>query len=151
MKGRTYRYLECEPLYPFGFGLSYTTFNYNNIKLSSHKLKAGDSLNVSVEVVNDGGIAGDEVVQLYLTDVEASVDVPVRKLIGFERIKLAPGETKQVDFTITSEQMSIIDNNGNTVLEPGEFKLSIGGSQGEERSFSLGAGLTLKDRFTVEG
>jgi beta-glucosidase len=139
MKGRTYRYIGKDPLYPFGFGLSYTKFDYTAPKLSADTVKAGDSLEVSVRVKNSGKVAGDEVVQLYLSDVEASVAVPVRKLAGFKRISLAPGESKDVALTITPEQMAIIDNDGNPVLEPGEFRISIGGSQGDERSLTLGA------------
>src|SRR5215203_3228866 len=100
MEGRTYRYFRGDPLYPFGYGLSYTKFSYGNLKLKN-KIKAGENLTVSVEVENTGTLAGDEVVQLYLTDTLASVPVPVRNLAGVERVFLKPGEKRTVSFALT--------------------------------------------------
>jgi beta-glucosidase len=125
MQGRTYRYFKGEPLYPFGYGLSYTQFVYS--KLRTKSVGVGDSVKVSVEVKNTGETAGDEVVQLYLTDVTASVLVPIRTLVGFDRISLRPREKRTVTFTITPRQMSLIDDRGKRVIEPGEFMISIGG------------------------
>jgi beta-glucosidase len=129
MEGRTYRYFKGEPLYPFGFGLSYTKFKYDNLKLSADKVKAGENVKVSVSVQNTGDRAGDEVVQLYVTDVAASVPVPIRSLAGIKRISLKPGERQNISFTLTPKQMSIIDDAGERVIEPGEFMISVGGKQ----------------------
>lgn len=129
MEGRTYRYFTGQPLYPFGFGLSYTTFTYRNLQIDPQKVKPGDPVSIQVEIENTGQHAGDEVVQLYLKDVEASLPVPQLQLQGFNRIRLAPGEKQAVQFTLTAEQMSFADENGNWKLEPGEFKVWVGGQQ----------------------
>ena len=123
MQGRTYRYFKGEALYPFGFGLSYTKFVYSNLRFDN-SAKAGESVGVTVDVTNAGEREGEEVVQLYLTDVAASVPVPIRTLVGFDRISLRPGEKRSVTFTITPRQMSLIDDNGKRVIEPGEFSIS---------------------------
>jgi beta-glucosidase len=140
MAGRTYRYFKGEPLYPFGFGLSYTKFAYDNLRFSEKSVKAGEPIKVTVDVKNSGDLAGDEVVQLYLADVAASAPVPIRTLVGFERINLRPGEKRTVTFTITPRQMSLIDEQAQRVIEPGEFAISIGGGQ-----------IGLKGTFTVSG
>ena len=151
MEGRTYRYFKGEPLYPFGYGLSYTKFSYGNLKLKN-KIKAGESLQVTVEVQNTGAVAGDEVVQLYLTDSEASVPVPIRNLAGVERIFLKPGEKRAVSFTLSPRQMSVISDSGKRLIEPGDFNLSVGGKQpgftgrADAATTSLAAG-----KFTVTG
>jgi len=129
MAGRTYRYFRGEPLYQFGYGLSYTTFAYANLQLSARTIVPGESLTVQVDVENTGERAGDEVVQLYITDVAASVPVPVRQLAGFKRISLAPGEVKTVTFTVASRQMALIDDTGRRVIEPGAFQVAVGGRQ----------------------
>jgi len=128
MQGRTYRYFKDTPLYPFGFGLSYSSFKYNSLKLSK-AIRNGDSQKISVEVTNTSARAGDEVVQLYITDVKASYPVPIRSLAGIKRVSLKPGETQTVNFTITPEQMSVTDDNGKRMVEPGEFVISVGGKQ----------------------
>jgi len=128
MQGRTYRYFKGEPLYPFGYGLSYTKFAYSNLRVKS--VKIGEPVKVVVDVTNAGEREGDEVVQLYLSDVAASAPVPIRTLVGFERISLRPREKRTVTFTITPRQMSLIDNDGKRVIEPGEFRLHIGGLTG---------------------
>jgi beta-glucosidase len=129
MRGRTYRYFNGEPLYPFGFGLSYTKFKYDNLKLSANRLPAGAELKVTAEVQNTGERAGDEVVQVYITDVAASVPVAIRSLAGVKRVFLKPGEKQLVSFVLTGEQMSIIDDNGKRLIEPGEFLVGVGGKQ----------------------
>jgi beta-glucosidase len=101
LKGRTYRYTEKEPMLPFGFGLSYTTFEYSNLKLSSEKIKNGESLQATVTIKNTGDVKGDEVVQLYLTDTKGSVALPKMALKDFKRISLWAGESKEITFTIT--------------------------------------------------
>jgi beta-glucosidase len=135
MAGRTYRYFRGEPLFPFGYGLSYTRFAYSNLRLSADRITLDNTamdapaLTVSVDVQNTGGRAGDEVVQMYITDLEASVPVPLRQLAGFMRLHLQPGETQTVTFTVTTRQLSLIDNRGNRVVEPGEFEIAVGGRQ----------------------
>ncbi len=129
MQGRTYRYFKGDPLYPFGFGLSFTTFKYDNLKFKPNSVKAGEPVTVSVEVQNVGDRAGEEVVQLYLSDLEASVPVAIRALAGFDRVSLNPREKRNISFTLTPRQMSVIDDAGKRVIEPGEFLVSVGGKQ----------------------
>jgi beta-glucosidase len=151
MEGRTYRYFKGEPLYPFGYGLSYTKFSYGNLKLKN-KIKAGENLQISVEVENTGALAGDEVVQLYVTDSAASVPVPVRSLAGVERVFLRPGEKRAVSFTLTARQLSVISDNGTRVIEPGDFAVSVGGKQpgfaGRADAATTGV---VTGKFTVTG
>jgi beta-glucosidase len=128
MRGRTYRYFAGEPLYPFGFGLSYTTFAYSNLRLSA-SVRAGENVAVTVDVRNTGGREGEEVVQLYVTDVQAGAPVPIRSLQGFRRVLLKPGETKSVSFSLTPRQFSLIDFRNRRVVEPGVFEVSVGGKQ----------------------
>ena len=151
MQGRTYRYFPGEPLFPFGYGLSYTTFAYSNLRLSAKTIGSGDTLTVSVDVQNVGERAGDEVVQLYVSDVVASVPVPIRQLQGFERIQLLPGETKTVTFALSPRQLSLIDSDGRRVVEPGEFRISVGGCQPESKDFAGEAKSTLIGSFEVSG
>ena len=108
--------------------MSYTKFAYSNLRVKS--VKVGEPVKVTVDVTNVGERDGDEVVQLYLTDVAASAPVPIRTLVGFERIPLRPREKRTVTFTITPRQMSLIDNNDKRVIEPGDFRLHIGGLSG---------------------
>jgi len=129
MQGRTYRYFKGAPLYPFGLGLSYTSFKYDRLKFDRASLSAGQSVRVSVEVTNTGTRAGDEVAQLYLTDVASSYPKPIRSLAGVKRINLKPGEKRTLEFTITPEQMAVTDDNGNRKVESGEFLVSVGGKQ----------------------
>jgi beta-glucosidase len=128
MEGRTYKYFKGEPLYPFGYGLSYTTFKYDDLKLVK-KAKVGDSVTVKVKITNTGKKAGDEVVQLYLKDEEASTPRPKVQLEGFKRIHLKAGESKIVEFKLTPRQFSIIGANDKRVIEKGWFTISIGGGQ----------------------
>ncbi|HEY64371.1 MAG TPA: glycoside hydrolase family 3 protein [Caldilineae bacterium] len=150
MAGRTYRYMTEEPLYPFGFGLSYTRFEYSNLRIEPQTIRPGENVRVSVDVTNVGDRAGDEVVQLYVSDVEASVPVPIRHLEGFTRVHLAPGETKTVSFTLTPPQMSVIDDENRRVIEPGEFRVSIGGRQPDVKTRD-GESNVLTGSFTVAG
>ncbi|UCC61513.1 MAG: glycoside hydrolase family 3 C-terminal domain-containing protein, partial [Anaerolineae bacterium] len=129
MAGRTYRYFRDEPLFSFGHGLSYTTFAYRNLQLSAEIIAPSESLTVSAEVQNVGQRAGDEVVQLYISDLSASAPVPIRQLQGFERVHLAPGKVKMVTFTLVPRQLSLIDHRGRRVIEPGEFQVAVGGRQ----------------------
>jgi len=151
MQGRTYRYFKGEPLYPFGFGLSYTNFKYDKLKFSP-KVKAGDELRITAEVRNVGKQAGDEVVQLYVTDLAATVPVPIRSLAGVKRIFLKPGEKQDVSFTLTPQQMSLIDDRGKRVIEPGEFAVSVGGKQpGFTKRQDAQTTSVVTSRFVVNG
>jgi beta-glucosidase len=128
MTGKTYRFFKQEPLYPFGYGLSYTTFSYTNLTLPE-KIVAGKSVPVKVTVTNSGKVEGDEVVQLYITDEKASTPRPIRQLEGFQRISLKPGESKEVQFNLEPRQFSIINNKDKRVIEPGWFTIAVGGKQ----------------------
>lgn len=152
MQGRTYRYFKGEPLYPFGFGLSYTRFTYDNLRFSPNNVHAGGELRITAEVRNVGKQAGDEVVQLYVTDVAATVPVAVRSLAGVKRIFLEPGEKKEVSFLLTSEQMSLIDDRGKRMIEPGEFLVSVGGKQpGFTKRQDAQTTSVVTGRFVVTG
>lgn len=150
MKGRTYRYMTAEPLYPFGFGLSYTRFDYSQIKLTAAKIKKDQSTDVAVTVTNAGSMAGDEVVQLYITDDQASVTVPLYSLRGVKRIHLDAGQSQVVKFTITPDMLMLVNNDGKSVLEPGTFTIAIGGSLPSQRSLDLGASPPQKIILTVK-
>jgi beta-glucosidase len=128
MADRTYRYFKGKPLYPFGYGLSYTTFSYSDLVIPE-KISAGSDMKASVTVTNTGTTAGDEVVQLYITDEKASTPRPLHQLEGFRRIHLRPGESKTVEFTVTARQFSMIDKKNRRVIEPGWFTISAGGGQ----------------------
>lgn len=149
MNGRTYRYMTQEPLYPFGFGLSYSTFEYSNLKLDKNKIAIGDSLHLSLTLKNSGGSDSAEVVQFYLSDLQASTIVPLHHLIGFERVELKAGESRILKFSITPEMMSFINDDGKPTLEPGEFRLEIGGCSPGKRGQALGAPKPVIATFIV--
>jgi len=128
MGGRTYRYFDGDPLFPFGHGLSYTTFSYSELELPE-SVQSGADVQLSVTVENTGSVAGEEVVQLYLTDLEASAPVPIRSLAGVQRVFLQPGERRRLSFAITTRQLSLIDAESKRVVEPGLFDISVGGKQ----------------------
>jgi beta-glucosidase len=167
MAGRTYRFMEDEPHYRFGFGLSYTTFQYENLEVSGNEVSASvwspqssavtpDALlrqgtagtstcRVSVDVTNTGDRDGDEVVQVYVKDVEASVPVPRHHIEGFKRIHLKAGETKTVSFELTPIQFACYDDDGRPFIESGEFVISVGGGQPDDS-----ASAAVKTTVTVE-
>ena len=124
----TSKYLDLPltPLFPFGYGLSYTTFGYSNLKLSAPSIRAGDTLSVSVDVKNTGDRPGDEVVQLYMRDDVASVEEPVKELKGFRRIALVPGESRTVTFKLTPDAFALYDHDMQRVIEPGTFTIYAG-------------------------
>lgn len=128
-----------EPLYPFGYGLSYTTFNYGSIRLSSNHLSATGELTASIEVANTGNKAGKEVVQLYIRDLVGSITRPVKELKGFEKISLEPGESKTVTFTITPELLKFYNYDLKYDYEPGDFAIMIGSNSRDVQTaqFSL--------------
>ena len=151
MEGRTYRYMKNEALYPFGYGLSYTRFAYEGLTLSAERIRAGQSVRCGVTVRNAGRCEGDEIVELYLRDIVASVTVPRWELRGVEAVRLKPGEAREVRFELTPRLMSLIDNDGRRVLEPGTFEVYVGGSQPDSRSCRLTGTDVLSARFEVEG
>ena len=149
MKNRTYRYIESTPMYPFGYGLSYNNYSYSNLTLVSDKVRVGEALEVTVDVTNESKVAGREVVQVYLTDVEASVTIAHHSLVAFDNVLLAPGETKTLTFTIESRQMAIIDNDGKEVLEPGAFIVYAGGQGPDRQSEALTGKKVLSAGFVM--
>ncbi len=133
MENRTYKYFRGEPLYPFGYGLSYTSFEYSDLELPE-KTEVGKPVQLKVKVTNTGNLEGDEVVQLYLSDEEASTPRPTFQLEGFDRIHLQPGESKMVEFELTPRQFSLIGKEEKRKIEPGWFTISIGGGQPADKS-----------------
>jgi len=128
MDNRTYRYFKGEALFPFGYGLSYTTFAYSKLKVKK-SVMAGESVTVKATIKNTGKLAGDEVVQLYLSDLSSPVPVAIRSLNGFKRVHLDPGKQIKVTFTLSPDAFSVIDENNKRVILPGKFALALGGCQ----------------------
>lgn len=151
MKGRTYRYMESEPLYPFGYGLSYATFSYGSITLKSSAIKRKQSTQASVVVTNTGKAEGEEVVQLYVSATASrQSDTPLHTLRGIKRVKLKPGESKTVQFEITPEMLELVNSKGEKVAEPGAFRISVGGSLPIKRSEELGVSKSAQGTLTVK-
>ncbi|HKK79770.1 MAG TPA: glycoside hydrolase family 3 C-terminal domain-containing protein, partial [Phaeodactylibacter sp.] len=132
----TSRYLDVptSPLFPFGYGLSYTTFEYSDIRLNKNELSGDDRLVASVTVTNTGQYKGEETVQLYLNDPAASISRPVKELKGFQKIELAPAASQEVEFTITTEDLKFFNSELEYVWEPGVFNIYIGTSSEEVKS-----------------
>ncbi len=147
MAGRTYRYAEKEPLYPFGFGLSYTSFEFSRLKTVSPK---ASGFPVAVTVKNAGTFAGDEVVQFYLSALETRLPAPVSQLIGFQRIYLKPGQSKTLRFEVTPEMLMLFDENGQQKLEPGKFLLIVGSCSPGPRGQALGAPQPVVAEFQIQ-
>jgi beta-glucosidase len=126
----TSKYLDIgnSPLYPFGHGLSYTQFQLQNLRLDKLQIRPTENVKVSIEVTNSGKVAGDEVVQLYIHDIAATVTRPVRELKGFSRVTLNPGEKRTIEFTLTPKQLEFLGRDLKPVLEPGEFQVIVGTS-----------------------
>jgi beta-glucosidase len=125
---RGYVDLEASPLYEFGYGLSYTSFEYSDLRIQPPEIRPAGEVHVTVRVRNSGLSAGQEVVQLYLNDVLASVSRPVKSLKGFQKISLQEGESRQVEFVLTPEDLSLLDRNLTRVVEPGTFEVMVGSS-----------------------
>jgi len=133
-KGRTYKYFTGKPLYPFGYGLSYTTFTYSNLQITPTTIGKDGEATITFDVKNTGSRAGDEVVQLYVHDIEASVKRPIKELKGFQRVLLQPGETKTATLKLKTEVLAFWDVNDDTfVVEPGYFEIMIGSSSEDIR------------------
>ena len=137
MNNRTYRYYKGTPLYPFGYGLSYTDIEYKNARMNKTEGNIGDCFTVEVEVKNNGKYKVHEAVQLYVKDIEASTRVPNWQLRGIENVCLEAGETKKVSMSISTRDFALITENGECVVEPGTFLIAVGGQQPDERSSNL--------------
>jgi beta-glucosidase len=148
MDGRTYRYFSGNVLYPFGHGLSYTKFSYSNLNFSSAIINTNETLSVRVDVKNIGKNDGDEVIQLYKSCLNPSFRVPIRELKGFKRIHLKKGELKSVSFTLNSYDLSLVDEEGNRKIFPGEYIISIGGCQ---PGFYLHEDQIISGKFKING
>ena len=149
MDGRTYKYMREEPLYPFGFGLSYSEFEYFDLKMENRQIRLGEKAEFQVSLRNTGDKPASEVVQIYLSDIEASTIVPLHHLIGFERISLAAGESRTLNFSIAPEMMSFFNDDGKLTLEPGEFNLEVGGCSPGMRGLELGAPKPVNETFWI--
>ena len=112
--------------YPFGFGLSYTTFEYTNLKIDKREFTPGEMITVSINVKNSGALKGKESLLLFTSDLVASLSPDVRRLRAFDKVELAPGQTKNVTFTINAEELAFVNANGKWTIEEGEFKFQIG-------------------------
>ncbi|WP_255367155.1 glycoside hydrolase family 3 protein [Dyella sp. OK004] len=143
MQGRTYRYFKGEPLFAFGDGLSYTRFAYAKPKISSDHIKAGQSLSVDVDVTNAGERDGDEVVQLYLTALDAPPGSPRHALVGFRRVAFKAGQTQTLHFDVAPRELSLVDPEGKRVIKAGRYELSVGGAQPKQEGVKL--------RFAIDG
>ncbi|MGB5262004.1 MAG: glycoside hydrolase family 3 C-terminal domain-containing protein, partial [Lutimonas sp.] len=150
LENRTYRYMTKEPLFPFGFGLSYVAFMYENLQLDKKAIRKNENIKATFTVQNKGDQDAEEVVQLYIKDVEASLDVPQLSLRDFQRVHLKAGEKKEVTFMITPEMLKLVNDKGEKVLEKGKFKLFIGGTQPDKRSQALGASAVLSTELIVK-
>jgi beta-glucosidase len=142
MKSRTYRYFEGQPLFPFGYGLSYSKFSYANVKLSATSLNAGESLTVDADVKNTSDREGDEVVQLYLS-LPKTPGAPIHALRGMARVNIGAGETKQVHFTLDARDLSGVNSQGDRIVAAGAYRVYVGGGQpgtgapGADAEFSI--------------
>ncbi|MDR3527108.1 MAG: glycoside hydrolase family 3 C-terminal domain-containing protein [Rhizomicrobium sp.] len=148
MANRTYRYYTGKPLYPFGYGLSYTSFGYNGLKLSAASLKAGEALGVDVEVKNTGKVAGDEVAQLYLS-FPGTPGMPVKALRGLQRVSLQPGEAKLVHFDLKPRDLSSVTQAGEIKVQPGAYTLSVGSGQPGTTKAVASAPLAIEGEQTL--
>jgi beta-glucosidase len=143
LRGRTYRYFADKPLYGFGFGLSYTSFAYSNLKLANSTIKAGFPVTIEADVKNTGNRPGDEVAELYLTQPKA-YEAPLRELAGFKRVHLGPGESAHVSITIDPRWLAQIDEKGTRVIVPGAYTVSLGGAQPQDTT----SGKTIQFNIT---
>jgi len=149
MANRTYRYFKGQPLYPFGFGLSYTTFKYSSLHLSTTTITKSESVKAEVTVSNSGKAKGEEVVQLYITR-EGIGYAPLQALKGFKRISLAPGESQKVSFMITPESLKLVDDKGNSTTVPGRVTVTIAGSSPSKKNDELGAAKATQATLTLK-
>ena len=126
--GRDYVFSSTDPLFPFGYGLSYTQFEYSDLRIDQKELRATDTIKLSVKIENTGSVTGKEVVQVYLHDKISSVTTPVKVLKGFKKTEVNPNEITTLSFFIPCKELGLWDKNMNYVIEPGEFDIMIGAS-----------------------
>lgn len=150
MEGRTYRYMTKEPMYPFGFGLSYADFEYSNISLSEERISKKENTVLTCEIKNKSDQKGDEIVQLYISSDSNIDQSPLFSLKGVQRVSLNPGESQQVSFTVSPDMLSLVNEKGERENVKGNFTLYVGGSLPTERSLSLGASKTLQKVLKVK-
>ena len=150
MDGRTYKFIKDEPLYPFGYGLTYGKFAFSDLTLDKTAVAAGETITATVKVQNVGEIAGDEVAQFYIRDLEATTRVPHHKLCAFQRVSLQPGESATVTVEITPDAMALIDEEGRKVIEAGAFELYAGATQPDCYSQKLYGAECAKAAFEVK-
>ena len=148
MQNRTYRSFSGEPLYPFGFGLSYSRFEYNGLKLSTRNLKAGDSLHVEVDVRNSSKISGDEIVQVYL-NFPPMAGAPLRALRGFQRIHLVAGKSRHLRFVLDPRDLSFVNEAGARSMSTGRYVVTVGGGQPGMASASAQAAFQINGEWAL--
>jgi len=148
MKGRTYRYFEGKPLYPFGYGLSYTTFSYRGLRLPKKTIYAGDPLTAEVTVTNTGKREGDEVAQLYLSFPNVA-GAPLRALRGFQRVHLNPGESRKVRFELKDRDLSMVSEAGEPIIAEGKYSVSVGGGQPNTDAPAVAGTFRVKGKKTL--
>jgi beta-glucosidase len=148
MKNRTYRYFEGTPLYPFGYGLSYTSFAYSGLKVPNGPVTAGDPVEASVTVTNTGKVAGDEVAELYLNFPKVA-GAPLKALRGFQRVHLEPGASQEVKFELKPRDLGIVTEAGEPIVPEGEFTLTVGGSQPNGDSSHLSQNFQVKSTLSL--
>ena len=148
MKGRTYRYFEGEPLWPFGYGLSYTRFRYSDLRLPPAPINAGDALNIAVTVTNTGAVGGDEVVQLYLKFPNIP-GAPLRALRGFRRVHLTPGARQVLDFHLSPRDLSMVTETGDIIVAQGRYTIAAGGGQPGSGAATIDGSFEVKGRITL--
>lgn len=150
MQGRTYRFMKAEPMYPFGFGLSYGRFEYGPAKTATTTISKKQSFTVTTTLTNKGKAESEEVVQLYITDVDTKENAPIYALKGFKRAKLAAGASKEVSFTVTPEMLSVVNEKGESVIDNGHYKLYIGSASPSARNIELGGSKPAELVVTVK-
>lgn len=149
MEGRTYKYMNEEPMYPFGFGLNYTQFEYSDAVVNKTEVTKEESLSLEVTVTNTGKVKSDEVVQVYISDLEASVRVPNFQFINTKRVTLEPGASEKIKFEVKPENFQLVLEDGSKTIEPGAFRLYVGGASPMKRSAALGAPKMAEIEFAV--
>ena len=150
MEGRTYRYMTKEPMYPFGFGLSYGSFSFSDLNQSAINIKEGEIVEISLKVTNIGDYPSIETVQMYITDDVASTLTPLFSLKGIKTVNLQPGESKFIDFKISTNMLKLINDQGEAILEKGNFTIHISNSLPSKRAIELGASKSLKTSLVLE-
>ena len=140
----------AEPLYPFGFGLSYSSFKYSNLSVSKKAITNNQSTEAVVTVTNTGKYDAEEVAELYITHINSSTNTPLFSLKGFKRVKLKPGVSANVKFTITPDMLATVNEAGESKIEKGEVKIFIGGSLPTKRSEELGATKPAETIITIQ-